>query len=230
MKANIIILSFFVFVGLILGSCATSNQVGGGGMIQKRKYNKGFYWNRGGNFHNSKESNVSSTIIPEEEIVEKSEILTLNEEEIVPSEPNDRAEFENDASKEAVVLNSIFPNNVNSDVSQRLKGKNQIDPEYKRKNELGVKALRSKNVFISEKTKVPSQPHGEVALLVLIILAILIPPLAVILYEGPTARFWIDLILALIGWGVGFWLFGPIGGLFGLIAVIYALFIVLGLI
>lgn len=32
---------------LVLGSCATSNEVNGGGIFQKRKYNKGFYWNKG---------------------------------------------------------------------------------------------------------------------------------------------------------------------------------------
>ena len=33
---------------LILSSCATTNEVNGGGIFQKRKYNKGFYWNKGG--------------------------------------------------------------------------------------------------------------------------------------------------------------------------------------
>lgn len=32
---------------LLLSSCATSNEVNGGGIFQKRKYNKGFYWNKG---------------------------------------------------------------------------------------------------------------------------------------------------------------------------------------
>ncbi len=32
---------------LVLGSCATSNEVNGGGIFQKRKYTKGFYWNKG---------------------------------------------------------------------------------------------------------------------------------------------------------------------------------------
>jgi hypothetical protein len=32
---------------LVLGSCATSNEVNGGGVFQKRKYTKGFYWNKG---------------------------------------------------------------------------------------------------------------------------------------------------------------------------------------
>ena len=43
-----------LFLGLIAGltlmvsSCATSNEVNGGGVFQKRKYTKGFYWSRVG--------------------------------------------------------------------------------------------------------------------------------------------------------------------------------------
>jgi hypothetical protein len=41
------LLGLFAGAVLILSSCASSNQVVGGGIFQKRKYNKGFYWNRG---------------------------------------------------------------------------------------------------------------------------------------------------------------------------------------
>jgi uncharacterized membrane protein YqaE (UPF0057 family) len=49
----------------------------------------------------------------------------------------------------------------------------------------------------------------------------------VFIYEGTTNRFWIDLVLAILGFGVGFWLLGGLGWLCGLAAVIYALLIVL---
>jgi uncharacterized membrane protein YqaE (UPF0057 family) len=64
---------------------------------------------------------------------------------------------------------------------------------------------------------------------VLVILALLIPPLAVFLFEGATKRFWIDLILAIIGIGIGFGIL-HIAFLCALIAVIYALLIVLEII
>ena len=47
------------------------------------------------------------------------------------------------------------------------------------------------------------------------------------IYEQASKRFWIDLILAILGFGVGFWLLGGLGWLCGLAAVIYALLIVL---
>ena len=60
--------------------------------------------------------------------------------------------------------------------------------------------------------------------LLLVILAILIPPLAVYLARGAHTDFWIDLILALLGLSV---LANPLFGVAYLIAIIYALVIVL---
>lgn len=71
------------------------------------------------------------------------------------------------------------------------------------------------------------QPQGDVELILLVILAILLPPLAVFLEQGVTKWFWITLILCIFGGGVFF--YPVIGGLW-LIAVIIALFVVFGLI
>lgn len=57
-----------------------------------------------------------------------------------------------------------------------------------------------------------NSPDSDAELLLLVILAILLPPLAVFLYEGIGTNFWIDLILTLF-----FWLPG----------VIYALIVIL---
>lgn len=65
---------------------------------------------------------------------------------------------------------------------------------------------------------------SDVMLIVLVILAIIIPPLAVYLKEGLTARFWLILILSILGGG--FFFYPVIGGLW-LVAVILALLIVL---
>ncbi|MBN8688994.1 MAG: YqaE/Pmp3 family membrane protein [Chitinophagales bacterium] len=56
--------------------------------------------------------------------------------------------------------------------------------------------------------------QGDVDIALLVILAILLPPLAVYLYEGEiNNRFWISLILSLLGWLPG---------------IIYALVLILG--
>lgn len=72
-----------------------------------------------------------------------------------------------------------------------------------------------------------SSVDSDVMLILCIILAFLIPPLAVYLTEGVTGRFWLNLVLFLLGWGIG----GYLGGIFWLcviIAIIHALLIVLG--
>ena len=63
--------------------------------------------------------------------------------------------------------------------------------------------------------------------LLLVILAILVPPLAVYLYEGEiTTRFWISLLLTILG----FILFGSFGAVFlgSLLGIIYSLIVILG--
>ena len=42
--------------GLLLGSCASSNEVVGGGIIQKRKYTGGVYWDRTEKLNAAKEN------------------------------------------------------------------------------------------------------------------------------------------------------------------------------
>jgi uncharacterized membrane protein YqaE (UPF0057 family) len=65
---------------------------------------------------------------------------------------------------------------------------------------------------------------GQYSMLLLVVLAILIPPLAVFLARGAHTDFWIDLILALFG--LGFFA-NILFGIAYLIAIIYALVIVL---
>lgn len=65
--------------------------------------------------------------------------------------------------------------------------------------------------------------------IILIILAIVIPPLAVYLYDGDTTnRFWLNLVLTLVGYGLGGALLPGLFYIGGLIAVIHALLIVTG--
>jgi uncharacterized membrane protein YqaE (UPF0057 family) len=79
----------------------------------------------------------------------------------------------------------------------------------------------------NKRTSVPSSEPADDMLILLVILAIFIPPLAVYLKEGVTPMFWITLILWLIGGAFLFGRFGYgyIGGL-GLLAIVLALLVV----
>lgn len=76
------------------------------------------------------------------------------------------------------------------------------------------------------KHPVATTPHSDVAVVLLIIIAIFIPPLAILLFEGLTGRFLLDLIIWLLAIGVYF--VYPIGGLLALFAILYAIIVVLG--
>ncbi len=70
--------------------------------------------------------------------------------------------------------------------------------------------------------------HVEMPIIVYILLAIVIPPLAVGLYEGATGRFWLNLVLAIIALGVSPFLPGYIAALAGILAIVHAVLIVAG--
>ena len=74
-----------------------------------------------------------------------------------------------------------------------------------------------------------SSVDSDLMFILCIVLAFLIPPLAVYLTEGVTTRFWLNLVLFILGWGVGWYFFGGgIAFLCSLLAVVHALLIVLG--
>ena len=82
----------------------------------------------------------------------------------------------------------------------------------------------SNNVIInenqSEKNKVMNKDithDSDLMLVIEIILAFILPPLAIFLHDGATSGlFWITLILCLFSVGGGFWIFGGLFGLWGL--------------
>lgn len=52
----------------------------------------------------------------------------------------------------------------------------------------------------ASKNRTPDSPLADDTVILLCILAFLLPPLAVALYEGITTNFWICLLLTLLGW------------------------------
>jgi uncharacterized membrane protein YqaE (UPF0057 family) len=86
-----------------------------------------------------------------------------------------------------------------------------------------------KHVITTPKPTPPADGGTDANRVVMIILALLIPPLAIWLKEGITQRFWIDLICFLLGGGL---FFTPLyyGGALMLFAIVFAVLIVLDMI
>ncbi len=205
-KSNIIGVVLSVFV---LASCATSSDVVDGGLFQKRKYNKGWHFNKKSKIelNSSVENNLA---IANEKDVDNSSIVSVVKTEtgvayVEPTVINaDKYDLE---SSNTIVEPSPVINVENSDAEL-------IETVLGSRKEV-KKTLRSNLVFgLSDNTSNTSDTNSD-AVILLIILAILLPPLAVGLYEGLSTRFWIDLLLTL---------------LFFLPGIVYALLIVMGVI
>ena len=214
MKTNAIIF-LSLLTTLILGSCSTSNEVVGGGIFQKRKYNDGVYWNRNSNLKESSgKSEKGLDIFKDDEKSSASFYNNSNNEIITASNEETKENVSDVVNVDALEILVSEASNVTL-IAETIESKKVI-------SEMSQKKISGKLVD----TK-PAPVDDTAMLIILVILAILIPPLAVFIYEQATSRFWIDLILAILGFGVGFWLLGGLGWLCGLAAVIYALLIVL---
>jgi uncharacterized membrane protein YqaE (UPF0057 family) len=208
-----------------VSSCGIySNDFSGGG-IQKRKYTRGFYLNKRGHVKGGK-SEVSKT----ETVEVNSELVIVDNEPSadLPIIPAIQAQNDPGNDKQAEQTNSSNEGKSKKKASA-VKTKKESRPAQQtqrkpREPEYYMPILNKK-----AKTVMSAAASSDpVMTVLLVILAILLPPLAVAIYEGITKRFWIDLVLFVVGIGVGFWLFGGgIAWLCALAAVIYALLIVL---
>jgi uncharacterized membrane protein YqaE (UPF0057 family) len=220
-----LMLSLSLIVTLILGSCASSNEVTGGTFLQKRKYTKGVYFKNNGDLNgaSAKNENEELDIFKTEELKSKTHITSAT---AVSENTNETQEMVGEEIKGSTMEleNSSVSDAISIDESTGTISKTTIDEEKTAEVRIVEKQLSTKN---SAKHKRSNAPASDVGLILLVILALLIPPLAVFLFEGSTQRFWIDLILALVGYGVGFWLLGGLGWICALVSVIYALLIVL---
>lgn len=108
---------------LVLGSCATSNEVNGGGIFQKRKYTKGFYWNKGTS------ANESASV--------------LKSEKLKTDEVNSFNTFDTEKSSE----NEVNSSALNSAQSPNLVQKTEKEVAIsKKQNVNSLKSIKSNSV------------------------------------------------------------------------------------
>ena len=188
-----IIFSGLVGLALILGSCVSSNNVVSNGLIQKRKYKKGFFFKSNADLRvvreNAKEKN--SVVVNGENI----EIYDGLSADISPSQDLNTSLA---LGKEIQATKDLIPLGV-GEVSIQTKLKETNSPQFisntKTKNEVRTSSREK----IEQRRKIDSNStSADDRLILLVILAILIPPLAVFLARGIGTEFWISLILTLL--------------------------------
>ncbi len=188
-----IIFSGLVGLALILGSCGSSNNVVSNGLIQKRKYKKGFFFKSNKDLRvvreNAKEKN--SIVVNGENI----EIYDGLSADISPSQDLNKSLA---LGKEIQATKDLIPLGM-GEVSIQTKLKETNSPQFisntKTKNEVRTSSREK----IEQRRKIDSNStSADDRLILLVILAILIPPLAVFLARGIGTEFWISLILTLL--------------------------------
>jgi uncharacterized membrane protein YqaE (UPF0057 family) len=216
---------------IIVTGC--SENTVGGGVIQKRKYTKGFYLNRHSSGKSADEKTVDAVAVREEQQ------LAATERAIRPAKGEDVPVTAGNAVRTEVYANAVDPKLVDGPLispplggisDERSSMEEPVVTEQTQRPAKGQTFVQQKRAAVQQAKKAAGGGESGAMLVLLVILAIIIPPLAVAIYEGITTRFWIDLILAILGFGIGFWLLGGLGWLCALAAVIYALLIVLGVI
>lgn len=223
-------------LALVFASCGTNNNVVNNRLISKRKFNKGFHINTKGNMKSSndkkQEENIASDDSKKREgynkkierrnkeraaelaaaVASTESTAKTVEEQNRPNESYETTQTEDARVSDAVDSDMIELEDRTEDQNNRVSEKEAAKESKKSKKSLGGGGVDGKTIL-------------------LVILAIILAPLAVFIYEGASNRFWITLILWLVGVGVGYFLFGPaLAWACGLVAAIYAILIVLGII
>ena len=136
MKINLIF-SLSILSALILNSCSTSNEVVGGGIFQKRKYNNGFYWNKSSNLKEGTSNNIikidenkspneTTFIESNSSFLESKEVLknvalsenTGNENTLVKNESSKNKLFQGNNSKK--MINTWDQENLKNNCSNKI--------------------------------------------------------------------------------------------------------------
>lgn len=202
---------------LILSSCSTSNSVVSNKLISKRKYTKGFHFNKKTNLKTSKNE------VAENEVVEEATYSMNTVKNTLENNVDNSVVLIDERIVGATIDEKLLPVEPDSnDLNIEIEGdkSSELLDDENQENKL------SRTELVEELKSSKSDVDPTVMLILLIILAFIIPPLAVFLYEGASGRFWIDLILFIVGIALGGWL-GGIAWLALLAAVIYALLIVI---
>lgn len=226
------ILSLVTILMIVISSCGSSNNVVSNHGITKRKYNKGFFFQRNSNLRTAntevkdERANADKTLAKQEKVdAKRAKKMSAKEQVNVEKTVAAHVESTNPTVSNAEVERPIAAQE-NERSSDGVNGSEQESTTTSSRETMDRASIADRYETLKKDSRGAAGGSGA-HIIILVILALLIPPLAVFIYEGVTTRFWIDLILALVGYGVGFGLLGGIGGLLGLVAVIYALLIVL---
>ena len=202
-------------LGLLISSCADRG-------FNKSRYGKLNWINHG---FEKKSDNIQDEDISE---VEKNDNIKIELIESVELSTEVKSSPNTGLTSKLKKTTPVKSAEVGSIENEELAGTSPIDTEIhtgeSQINDGVAYAPKKKNGLNNTK----DVSEDGIMLLILVILALIIPPIAVLVYEGVTTRFWLNLLFAILGGALFF--VSPGLGIFALIAVVHALLIVLGII
>lgn len=210
----------------VFASCATNNDVVSNGLFQKRKYRKGFYFDKKaekGHGTSTNDTKIIEENIDEVAVVE--ETSAQNEETNTTPETSSETQMDKIETPQLNSEEKEIIEESNTSGEEKVASKSEVNqwniPVLK-----DVRKTSKDNVIVKSITPNSSSSAAEsgAMLVLLIILALFLPPVAIAIYQGITTIFWLDLVLFLIAVG-GFWFF-TLSGLAGLAAVIIAFLVI----
>jgi hypothetical protein len=217
----LIALTAIVFTG------CSENTVGGG-MIQKRKHTKGFYLNRHSSGKAADNDATADFSTVKEEKTEK--IRPAVKEETAVSEayePTVTPVESPEVNAVAVTEPAAQTQEVLLDAPAGTRSDNSVISETTHDNAQMQQSNTERKQVVQKEQRQAAAAESAVMILLLVILAFFLPWLSVLIYEGATSRFWIILLLWLLAI-IGF--FWPIAYALAVIAVVFAILIVLGVV
>lgn len=189
-------LNMLAAVGLavVVSSCGTSNEVVSGGIFTKRKHTRGYHVNLPGKFKGTK--STTTEVNADELAVETVEKATTYAVQTAPAVSEDRVELPAQYPAVEAVEAAQEKAAVTPTVESRIAAIQKVSSsKAAAKTAVAEKVFKNKINKIEKKTATPL----PVDTIVLVVLAILIPPLAVYLSEGSiTGTFWLNLVLTLL--------------------------------
>lgn len=189
-------LNMLAAVGLavVVSSCGTSNEVVSGGIFTKRKHTRGYHVNLPGKFKGTK--STTTEVNADELVVETVEKATTYAVQTAPAVSEDRVELPAQYPAVEAVEAAQEKAAVTPTVESRIAAIQKVSSsKAAAKTAVAEKVFKNKINKIEKKTATPL----PVDTILLVVLAILIPPLAVYLSEGSiTGTFWLNLVLTLL--------------------------------
>lgn len=197
-KLNVIYL--FLAMTIVLGSCGSSNNVVSNKLISKRKYNKGFYINKKGNYQKSNED------VAKNENAEKTDRKKFSErtkssstqQEVSRTEQSETASINWAAEESDFTVGTAIP--IDGLYSVEVTENEPVSVECLDAADAAIEREQSKkDMRKSLRKKVKdskSSGWGDDAMFILaVIFAILIPPLGVLIYTNID---WMKVLIALL--------------------------------